>query len=84
MKPYLLDTNVLLALAWPNHVLHHEAVQWFGERGSAAFATCPLTADRIRADLIESVIFLRTRLHRSRDQTAEAVDGAAGAPFLAG
>lgn len=27
----LLDVNVLVALAWPNHV-HHEAVQaWFTE-----------------------------------------------------
>jgi predicted nucleic acid-binding protein len=24
MKPYLLDTNVVIALAWPNHVHHHE------------------------------------------------------------
>ena len=25
MTPYLLDTNVLIALAWPNHVHHREA-----------------------------------------------------------
>lgn len=43
MKPYLLDTNVLLALAWPNHVHHRVALEWFRERGSREFATCPLT-----------------------------------------
>lgn len=43
MKPYLLDTNVLLALAWPNHVHHRDTVEWFRARGSSGFATCPLT-----------------------------------------
>ena len=43
MTPYLLDTNVLLALAWPNHVHHPEAMKWFRERGAPSFRTCPLT-----------------------------------------
>ena len=43
MKPYLLDVNVLIALAWPNHVHHGEAQAWFAVRGSPAFRTCPLT-----------------------------------------
>ena len=43
MKPYLLDTNVLLALAWPNHVLHQDAVDWFVKKGGAGFRTCPIT-----------------------------------------
>jgi toxin-antitoxin system PIN domain toxin len=43
MKPYLLDTNVLIALAWPNHVHHHEAQTWFSKRGAARFRTCPTT-----------------------------------------
>ena len=43
MKPYLLDTNVLLALAWPNHVHHREAIEWFRDRAGLGFATCPLT-----------------------------------------
>jgi toxin-antitoxin system PIN domain toxin len=43
MKPYLLDTNVLIALAWPNHIHHRDAVGWFQRRGSKAFRTCPLT-----------------------------------------
>ena len=43
MKPYLLDTNVLIALAWPNHVHHRETQIWFEEKGAARFRTCPIT-----------------------------------------
>ena len=43
MKPYLLDTNVLIALAWPNHLHHHEAQRWFEQKARAAFRTCPIT-----------------------------------------
>jgi toxin-antitoxin system PIN domain toxin len=43
MKPYLLDTNVLIALAWPNHVHHAEATAWFLRKAVSAFRTCPIT-----------------------------------------
>ena len=43
MKPYLLDINVLLALAWPNHVHHRESLAWFTARAARRFRTCPLT-----------------------------------------
>ncbi len=43
MKPFLLDTNVLIALAWPNHVHHAPALEWFGRNASGAFRTCPIT-----------------------------------------
>jgi toxin-antitoxin system PIN domain toxin len=43
LKPYLLDVNVLIALAWPSHVHHHEAQRWFGKVRKAGFRTCPLT-----------------------------------------
>src|SRR3954471_14609928 len=43
MKPYLLDTNILLALAWPNHVHHGDVTAWFGRKAVAGFRTCPLT-----------------------------------------
>jgi hypothetical protein len=39
----LLDVNVLVALAWPNHVHHNAALDWFEEVGRAGFATCPVT-----------------------------------------
>lgn len=38
---YLLDVNVLLALAWPNHDHHKAAHSWFAECGQ--WASCPLT-----------------------------------------
>lgn len=40
---YLLDVNVLTALADPSHVQHEAAHGWFGSGGSSSFATCPLT-----------------------------------------
>ena len=39
----LLDVNVLVALAWPNHVHHAAALAWFDEVGRAGFATCSVT-----------------------------------------
>ena len=39
----LLDVNVLVALAWPNHVHHSAALDWFENVGRAGFATCPVT-----------------------------------------
>jgi toxin-antitoxin system PIN domain toxin len=41
--PYLLDVNLLLALAWPAHVHHRDAHDWFHRKRAAGFATCPLT-----------------------------------------
>jgi toxin-antitoxin system PIN domain toxin len=42
-KPFLLDINVLLALAWPNHIHHREAEAWFLDHAVNRFRTCPLT-----------------------------------------
>jgi len=39
----LLDVNVLLALAWPNHVHHRAAREWFRSRRQQGWATCPTT-----------------------------------------
>ena len=39
----LLDVNVLIALAWPNHVHHAAARAWFETRRREGWATCPLT-----------------------------------------
>lgn len=43
MSVHLLDTNLLIALAWPQHVHHAQAHVWFGKVGREAWATCPLT-----------------------------------------
>jgi uncharacterized protein len=39
----LLDTNLLIALAWPQHIHHAPAHVWFGATGRKAWATCPVT-----------------------------------------
>ncbi len=43
MTVYLLDVNLLIALADPMHVHHDASHQWFEEEGQKAWATCPLT-----------------------------------------
>jgi toxin-antitoxin system PIN domain toxin len=35
--------NVLVALAWPNHVHHRQAVTWFVGIRDDGWATCPIT-----------------------------------------
>jgi toxin-antitoxin system PIN domain toxin len=39
----LPDVNVLLALAWSNHVHHASAHAWFAKASGAGWATCILT-----------------------------------------
>ena len=39
----LLDVNTLVALAWPNHVHHAAAVDWFTSSSKLGWATCPVT-----------------------------------------
>jgi hypothetical protein len=37
------DVNVLVALAWPNHVHHDRARAWFEASHRKGWATCPVT-----------------------------------------
>lgn len=43
MKPYLLDVNLLIAMAWPSHVHYYAAQKWFAKKRKSGFRTCPLT-----------------------------------------
>ncbi len=43
MSQALLDVNVLVALAWPNHVHHWAASRWFIDAHRDGWATCPVT-----------------------------------------
>jgi uncharacterized protein len=43
MRPFLLDTNILIALAWRNHVHHTEVARWFERKAVPGFRTCPIT-----------------------------------------
>lgn len=38
----LLDVNVLVALAWPTHLHHGAAVDWFTSRNGEPWATTPV------------------------------------------
>jgi toxin-antitoxin system PIN domain toxin len=42
MTAYLLDVNVLISLAWPEHSQHSLARGWFAKNSSKGWATCPL------------------------------------------
>jgi uncharacterized protein len=39
----LLDVNVLVALAWPEHEAHERVGRWFARHSRAGWATCPFT-----------------------------------------
>ena len=43
MKAALLDINVLLALAWPNHQHHAAAHRWFARESKHGWSTCAFT-----------------------------------------
>jgi toxin-antitoxin system PIN domain toxin len=43
VKIFLLDANVLLALAWPHHPFHQRTVARLARRGRYRWATCLLT-----------------------------------------
>ena len=40
---FLLDANVLVALAWPDHEFHEKTGRWFERHSHLGWATCPLT-----------------------------------------
>ena len=42
MTAYLLDVNVLIALAWPEHRQHSLGRAWFARNSAKGWATCPL------------------------------------------
>lgn len=43
MSGLLLDVNVLVAIAWPQHVHHRHAREWFSDLGDRRWATAPIT-----------------------------------------
>ena len=43
MSAFLLDANVLIALAWPTHTAHERVQRWFSRNARQGWATCPFT-----------------------------------------
>ncbi|HEY0687120.1 MAG TPA: TA system VapC family ribonuclease toxin [Steroidobacter sp.] len=39
----MLDVNVLIALAWPNHTEHERVQEWFAKERAKGWATCLVT-----------------------------------------
>jgi uncharacterized protein len=39
----LLDVNLLVSLAWPNHIHHRPALAWFSSRRGQPWVTTPFT-----------------------------------------
>jgi len=40
---FLLDVNVLIAMAWPTHRDHEKVLEWLAHHAREGWATCPLT-----------------------------------------
>ncbi len=40
---FLLDVNVLIAMAWPAHRAHEKVQEWLAHHAREGWATCPLT-----------------------------------------
>jgi toxin-antitoxin system PIN domain toxin len=40
---FLLDVNVLIAMAWPAHRAHEKVQEWLARHARDGWATCPLT-----------------------------------------
>jgi hypothetical protein len=42
-REFLLDVNVLIAMAWPSHQGHGKVQQWLARHAGERWATCPFT-----------------------------------------
>lgn len=62
----LADVNVLIALAWPNHIHHASAARWFLTSEASGWATAPVTESG----------FVRVSSNRSALPTATTVEAA--------
>ena len=68
----LLDTNVLIALVWPNHEHHAPASRWFTAHAKAGWATCGLTQTAfVRLCLQPAVTGSTATVHEIRALLAE-------------
>ena len=59
---WLLDGNVLIALAWPGHLFHARTSNWLEKCRDDFFATCPITEGTL----------LRMHMQLGRDKSAAA------------
>lgn len=70
----LLDVNVLMALAWPNHMHHEAASRWFEKRDDGDWATCLLTQSGfVRLSLNRVVVQAEVTAEEVLEMLAELV-----------
>lgn len=80
-EPLLLDLNVLIALAWPQHVHHERAHAWFATR-TTTWLTTPITeAGFLRLSTNPAVVTQRVSMSDALAMLA-AIRGVAGHSFL--
>ena len=72
--PLLLDTNALLALAWPNHQYHREVVARLERQPGMPWATCALTqVGFVRLSSNPAVVGIRKTPRQSLAMLSELV-----------
>jgi len=59
---FLLDVNVLIAMAWPTHRAHEKAQEWLCAPRARGWATCPLTQIGF-VRILSNPAFLSKRTH---------------------
>jgi uncharacterized protein len=60
----LLDVNVLIALAWPNHLHHDAAHRWWAQNLHRGWASCPATqAGFVRVSAQPSAVHMVIAVH---------------------
>lgn len=68
---WLLEVNVLLALAWANHVHHEAATSWFSEARRDGWATCAVTEiGFVRVSCVPSVVDRKVTVSEAVDTLA--------------
>lgn len=67
MSCYLLDTNILIPLLWPNHTSQVKVLKWFRANAESSFATCSLTqAGFLRITTTPAAMKVVYKLHEAK------------------
>ena len=56
---FLLDVNVLIAMAWPTHRNHEKVLEWLARHAREGWANVPIDPDELCAHSLESGFFTK-------------------------
>ena len=62
---FLLDVNILIAMAWPTHRDHEKVLEWLARHAREGWATCPLTQTSF-VRILSNPAFFTKRTHPRR------------------